>query len=172
MYCRQGILAELILWFDFFIDISGPKLCAKLIINKNDLLFSICSFMTLRKGLTLGWSNIDFFLNIQIISADIIFFGREIWILKFTKNQTSDSDPRYFKHKKSFCNAFSTPKGMSMLIIFMIGDQLVTSIPYLHNLMYCHLKSYSCTSSGTRILPESQNLWQYPSTTASTGINL
>ena len=29
--------------------------------------------------------------------------------------------------------------------------------------MYCHLKSYSCTSSGTRILPESRNLWQYPS---------
>ena len=35
--------------------------------------------------------------------------------------------------------------------------------------MYCHLKSYSCTSSGTRILPESRNLWHYPSTTASTG---
>ena len=30
----------------------------------------------------------------------------------------------------------------------------------------------SCTSSGTRILPESRNLWQYPSTTASTGITL
>ena len=27
------------------------------------------------------------------------------------------------------------------------------------NSMYCHLKSYSCT----RILPESRNLWQYPS---------
>ena len=38
--------------------------------------------------------------------------------------------------------------------------------------MYCHLKSYSCTSSGTRILPESGNIWQYPSTTASTGITL
>ena len=35
--------------------------------------------------------------------------------------------------------------------------------------MYCHLKSYSCTSSGTRILPESRNIWQYPTTTASTG---
>ena len=32
--------------------------------------------------------------------------------------------------------------------------------------MYCHIKSYSSTSSGTRILPESRNLWQYPSTTA------
>ena len=41
----------------------------------------------------------------------------------------------------------------------------------LKNAMYCHLKSYSCTSSGTRILPESRNLWQYPSSTASTGIN-
>ena len=38
------------------------------------------------------------------------------------------------------------------------------------NAMYCHLKSYSCTSSGSRILPESRNLWQYPSTTATTGI--
>ena len=38
--------------------------------------------------------------------------------------------------------------------------------------MYCHLKSYSCASSGTRIMPESRNLWQYPSTTASTGIIL
>ena len=28
--------------------------------------------------------------------------------------------------------------------------------------MYCHLKSYSYTSSGTRILPESRNIWQYP----------
>ena len=41
----------------------------------------------------------------------------------------------------------------------------------LKNAMYCHLKSYSCTSSGTKILPESQN-WQYPSITASTGITL
>ena len=40
------------------------------------------------------------------------------------------------------------------------------------NAMYCHLKSYSCTSSGTRILPKLQNLWQYPSTTANTGITL
>ena len=43
----------------------------------------------------------------------------------------------------------------------------------LKNAMYCHLKSYSCTSSGARILPESRNLWQYPySTTASTGLTL
>ena len=28
--------------------------------------------------------------------------------------------------------------------------------------MYCHLNSYPCTRCGTRILPESQNLWQYP----------
>ena len=32
--------------------------------------------------------------------------------------------------------------------------------------MYCHLKSYSCTSSGTRILPESRNLRKFPSTSA------
>ena len=29
--------------------------------------------------------------------------------------------------------------------------------------MYCHLKSYSCTSSGNRILPESWNLRKFPS---------
>ena len=34
------------------------------------------------------------------------------------------------------------------------------------NAMYCHSKSYSFTSSGTRILPESRNLRKYPSTTA------
>ena len=33
--------------------------------------------------------------------------------------------------------------------------------------MYCHLKSYSCTSSGTRILPEVSWFWQYPSTTSN-----
>ena len=124
MYCRQGILAELILWFDFFIDISGPKLCAKLIINKNDLLFSICSFMTLRKGLTLGWSNIDFFLNIQIISADIIFFGREIWILKFTKNQTSDSDPRHISNTK---NHFAMPLVLLKECLCLLYLWLVTN---------------------------------------------
>ena len=42
----------------------------------------------------------------------------------------------------------------------------------LKNAMYCHLNSYSCTSSGTRILPESRNLRKYPSTTTSTGISL
>ena len=36
----------------------------------------------------------------------------------------------------------------------------------LKNAMYCHLKSYSCTSSGTRILPESRNLRKFPSTSA------
>ena len=71
-----------------------------------------------------------------------------------------------------------------------IGDRLIVLKPKIHeeqnwtkafkivsrqalkNAMFCHLKSYSCTSSGTRILPESRNLWQYPSTTASTGITL
>ena len=51
-------------------------------------------------------------------------------------------------------------------------DFNIVSSQALKNVMYCHLKSYSCTSSGTRILPESGNLWQYPSTTASTGITL
>ena len=32
--------------------------------------------------------------------------------------------------------------------------------------MYCHLKSYSCTNSGARILPEVLWFLQYPSTTA------
>ena len=42
----------------------------------------------------------------------------------------------------------------------------IVSRQAVKNAMYCHLKSYSCTSSGTRILPESRKLWQYPSATA------
>ena len=37
-----------------FFHISGPRLGATLIMNKNGLLFSICSSMTLRKGFELG----------------------------------------------------------------------------------------------------------------------
>ena len=51
---RQDILADQILQFSLFKHISGPRLCASLVMNKNGLLFPICSSMTLRRPLTLG----------------------------------------------------------------------------------------------------------------------
>ena len=51
MSVRLGNLANLKLYIDLFIDISGPRLCATLIMNKNGLLFPMT--MTLRKGLEL-----------------------------------------------------------------------------------------------------------------------
>ena len=63
-------------------------------------------------------------------------------------------------------------KTVTRLVDFKAKVIQIVSRQALKNAMYCRLKSYSCTSSSTRILPESRNLWQYPSTTASTGITL
>ena len=59
-----------------------------------------------------------------------------------------------------------------MIVIVLTKAFKIVSRQALKNAMYCHLKSYSCTSSGARKIPESRNLWQYPNTTTSTGIIL
>ena len=49
---RLGNLADLKLKSGLFKHISGPRLGAKLIMNKNGLLFPMCSSMTLRRPQT------------------------------------------------------------------------------------------------------------------------
>ena len=44
---RQGNLADLKSKSGLFKHISGPRLGAKLIMNKNGLLFTMCSYVTL-----------------------------------------------------------------------------------------------------------------------------
>ena len=46
---REGNLADLKLKNGLFKHISGPRLGAKLIMNKNGLIFPMCSSMTLRR---------------------------------------------------------------------------------------------------------------------------
>ena len=55
----------------------------------------------------------------------------------------------------------------SLLLVQIIHTKAfnIVSRWALNNPMYCHLKSYSCASSGTKLLPESQNPWQYPTST-------
>ena len=43
-----------ILCSDPFGDIGGPRLCTRHVMNKNGLIFPMCSSMTLRKGFELG----------------------------------------------------------------------------------------------------------------------
>ena len=50
--CREGILEGLKFKSGLFKHISGPRLGATLIMNKNGLLFLICSSMTLRRPQT------------------------------------------------------------------------------------------------------------------------
>jgi hypothetical protein len=51
-YIRLGNLADLKLKSGLFKHICGPRLGAKLIMNKNGLLFQMCSSMTLRRPQT------------------------------------------------------------------------------------------------------------------------
>ena len=46
---RQGNLADLKSKSGLFKHISGPRLGAKLIMNKSGLLFTMCSYVTLRR---------------------------------------------------------------------------------------------------------------------------
>jgi hypothetical protein len=46
---REGNLADLKLKNGHFKHITGPRLGAKLIMNKNGLLFTMCSYVTLRR---------------------------------------------------------------------------------------------------------------------------
>ena len=52
VFSRQGNLADLKLKSGLFKHISGPRLGTKLIMNKNGLLFTMCSSMTLRRPQT------------------------------------------------------------------------------------------------------------------------
>ena len=49
VYSRCGKLADLKLKSGLFKHISGPRLGAKLIMNKNGLLFTMCGSMTPRR---------------------------------------------------------------------------------------------------------------------------
>ena len=49
IYVREGNLADLKLKNGLFMDISGPKLGATLIMYKNGLIFPLCSSLTLRR---------------------------------------------------------------------------------------------------------------------------
>ena len=43
-------LENAISYFDLFNGIGGPRLCARLVMNKNGLIIPMCSSMTLRRG--------------------------------------------------------------------------------------------------------------------------
>ena len=49
IFIREGNLADPKLKNGLFKHISGPRLGAKLIMNKNGLIFPMCSSMTLRR---------------------------------------------------------------------------------------------------------------------------
>ena len=121
-------LENVISHFDLFGDIGGPRLCTRHVMNKNGLIFPMCSSMTLHKGLTIY--NFWIFESPAItwldctMTLEVFFFCLHYWLhglgVRWATLDLKDPGSNPEKFKTFFCQMNKNFKFQSYFYFIMI----------------------------------------------------